>query len=98
MAQCQLCFRGDNGDFTTIREVSESSHDIVMGECISSDASAMDVDSQDATLPQRDTEDPEAPQQAQPAAEPSGATGSSGTSGLSPGTLLGAEVPSRLLA
>ena len=34
--------RGDNGDFTTIREVSASSHDIVMDESISSDISAMD--------------------------------------------------------
>ena len=44
---------GDNGDFTTFREVSESSHDIVMGESISSDVSAMDVDSLDASAQRR---------------------------------------------
>ena len=49
-------FVGNNGDFATIREVSESSHDIIMGDTISSDASAMDVDSKDAT------EETEAPQ------------------------------------
>ena len=58
----------------------------------------MDVDSQAASIPQEEAEDQEAPQEAQPAAEASGATGSSGTSGLSSGTLLGAEVPSGLLA
>ena len=37
---------GNNGTFATVREVSETSHDIMMGDTISSDASAMDVDSQ----------------------------------------------------
>ena len=38
-------FMGNNGQFTVVREVSETSHDIMMGDTISSDASAMDVDS-----------------------------------------------------
>ena len=40
-------FIGNNGIFATVREpeVSETSHDIMMGDTISSDASAMDVDS-----------------------------------------------------
>ena len=49
-------FFGDEGDFTTVREVSESSHDIIMGDSTSSDASAMDVDSLDASVPQAGTE------------------------------------------
>ena len=35
-------FRGDNDNFTRVCEVSESSHDIVMGDSISSDVSATD--------------------------------------------------------
>ena len=38
-------FMGNNGNFATAREVSESSHDIVMGDTISSDVTVMDVDS-----------------------------------------------------
>ena len=38
-------FMGNNGNFAIVREVSETSHDIMMGDTISSDASAMDVDS-----------------------------------------------------
>ena len=38
-------FMGNNGTFGVIREVSEASHDIMMGDTISSDASAMEVDS-----------------------------------------------------
>ena len=34
---------GDNGDFATIRDASESSHDIVMGNSMSSDVSQMDL-------------------------------------------------------
>ena len=34
-----------NGTFATVREVSETSHDIMMEDTISSDAPAMDVDS-----------------------------------------------------
>ena len=91
-------FMGDNGDFTTIREVSESSHDIVMGESISSDVSAMDVDSLDASTQQADAEEQEASPQTQAADQPAGATSSSSASGLSPRMLLGAEVPAGLLA
>ena len=92
--------RGDNGGFATIRVVSESSHDVIMRGSISSDdAAAMEVDSQAASLPQEEEpDDQEASQETQPAGEASGATGSSGTSGLSPGTLLGVDVPSGLLA
>ena len=38
-------FMGNNGTFATVREVSETSHDIMMGDTISSDVSVMDVDS-----------------------------------------------------
>ena len=71
-----------------------------MGGSISSDdAAAVELDSQAAFLPQEEEpDDQEASQEAQPAAEASGAAGSSGPSGLSPGTFLGAEVPSGLLA
>ena len=37
-------FRGNNGNFTIIREVSEASHDVVMGDTISSDVSMTDAD------------------------------------------------------
>ena len=100
-------FMGNNGQFTVVREVSETSHDIMMGDTISSDASAMDVDShgqpdddgsgQPATL-----EEPAAV--AQPAAEETqpgdslGSTGLSGSSSSAPRTLLGAEAPPGLLA
>ena len=83
-------FHGDNGVFATIREVSESLHDIIMGDTVSSDASVMDVDSQEATE-EADVAQP-------PVAETSEATGSSGMSGQATGTLLGAEVPPGLLA
>ena len=90
-------FRRDNGDFATVREVSEPPHDIIMGGSISSDdASAMDI--QAASLPQEEEpDDQEASQEAQPTAEASGATGLSGTTGSSSGTLLGAVLPSGLL-
>ena len=38
-------FRGNNGTFATIREVSEASHDIMMGDTISSDVSMADAES-----------------------------------------------------
>ena len=38
-------FRGNNGTFATIREVSEASHDIMMGDTISSDVSMVDAES-----------------------------------------------------
>ena len=43
-------FMGNNGSFATIREVSEASHDIMMGDTISSDVSMVDAESQAATL------------------------------------------------
>ena len=38
-------FMGNNSKFVVVREVSEASHDILMGDTISSDASAVEVDS-----------------------------------------------------
>ena len=38
-------FMGNNGTFATVREVSETSCDVMMGDTVSSDVSAMDVDS-----------------------------------------------------
>ena len=38
-------FMRNNGTWATIHEMSEASHDIMMGNAISSDVSAMDVDS-----------------------------------------------------
>ena len=38
-------FMGNNGNFATVREVSETSHDIMMGDTISSDVSMVDVES-----------------------------------------------------
>ena len=37
-------FRGNNGNFAIIREVSEASHDVVMGDTISSDVSMTDAE------------------------------------------------------
>ena len=99
-------FMGNNGQFTVVREVSETSRDIMMGDTISSDASAIDVNShgqpddgsgQPATL-----EEPAAV--AHPAAEETqpgdslGSIGLSGSSSSAPRTLLGAEAPPGLLA
>ena len=99
-------FMGNNGKFTVVREVSETSHDIMMGDTISSDASAMDVDSHgqpddDGSAQPATLEEPAA--NAQPAAEEQSrdsleATGLSGSSSSAPRTLLGAEAPSGLLA
>ena len=80
-------FRGDIGDFTTIREVSESSHDIVMGESISADVSAMDIDG---------AEEQGSSQQSQAADQSAGATTSSSASGLSPKMLLPASWPLKM--
>ena len=38
-------FAGNNGTFATVREVSEASHDIMMGDTISSDVSMVDAES-----------------------------------------------------
>ena len=94
-------FFGHNGDFTTVREVSESSHDIIMGDFTSSDVSAMDVDSLDASAPQAGTEEPDEQPPAEsvehPAAAPAAAAASS-ASGQRPGMVVGAEVAVHLLA
>ena len=82
-------FRGDNGDFTTIREVSESSHDIVVGESISSDASAMNSWIQPrGTLSSRWLKPYRHTQQAQPTEGLRSYRFIRHKNGLSPGTLL----------
>ena len=91
-------FRGNNGTFAVIREVSEGSHDIMMGDTVSSDVSMADPDT---PIVLGDGPD-------QPATlDDSAATAQSGTSqataGLSsssasaPRTVLGAEAPPGLL-
>ena len=94
-------FMGNNGTFAVIREVSESSHDILMGDIISSDASAMDVESQDATE-EASAAQPAADAQpafdGQPAANLQDTAGSSRVAAPTPGTLLGAGAPPGLLA
>ena len=87
-------FMGNNGHFTIVREVSEGSHDIAMGDAVSSDVSMTDAD---ATMAQGDAQDTAA------TLDESGATVQSGTSqetaGLSSSsasaqrTVLGAEAP-----
>ena len=89
-----------------MREVSETSRDSMMGDTISSDASAIDVDSHgqsddDGSTQAGTVEDPAV--SAQPAAEEQsmdslGATGLSGSSSSAPRTLLGAEAPPGLHA
>ena len=37
-------FMGNNGTFAVIREVSEASHDVIMGDTVSSDVSMADAD------------------------------------------------------
>ena len=59
---------GDNGDFTTVREVFESLHGVVVGEPVSSDVSAMDVDILHASAQQSDAVEQEASPQTQAAA------------------------------
>ena len=93
-------FMGNNGYFTVIREVSEGSHDIAMGDAVSSDVSMTDAD---VPMAQGDAQDTAA------TLVESGATVQSGTSqetaGLSSSsasaqrTVLGAEaLPGFLLA
>ena len=92
---------------TVSSPLCETSHDIIMGDTVSSDASATDVDSHgqpddDGSAQPATLEEPAAG--AQPAAEDEqpgdslGATGLSGSSSSAPRTLLGAEAPPGLLA
>ena len=91
-------FRGNNGTFATIREVSEASHDIVMGDTISSDVSMVDAESpregdgqgQAATL-----DDTAATAQTGGSLETAGLSSSSASA---PRTVFGAEAPPGLLA
>ena len=50
-------FRGNNGYFTVVREVSEGSHDVNMADTVSSDVSMTDAD---VTMAQGDAQDPAA--------------------------------------
>ena len=91
-------FMGNNGTFATVREVSETSHDIMMGDTISSDVSAMDVDSprEDDGSAQAATLDETAA-----TAQSGGSLETTGLSSLAasaPRTVLGAEAPPGLLA
>ena len=84
-------FRGNNGTFAVIREVSEASHDVMMGDTISSDVSMTDADG------------PEGDGQGQAAtlddsAATQGTAGLSSSSASAPRTVLGAEAPPGLLA
>ena len=91
-------FRGNNGTFATIREVSEASHDIMMGDTISSDVSMVDAESpregdgqgQAATL-----DDTAATAQTGVSME---TVGLSSSSASAPRTVFGAEAPPGLLA
>ena len=86
-------FMGNNGTVATVREVSETSHDIMMGDTISSDVSLMDVDSpreddgqgQAATL-----DETAATAQSGGSLETAGLSSSSASA---PRTVLGAEAP-----
>ena len=90
-------FRGNNGTFAVIREVSEASHDIMMGDTVSSvsmaDAESPgegDGQSQAATL-----DDTAATAQSGASQETAGLSSSSASA---PRTVLGAEAPPGLLA
>ena len=90
--------RGNNGTFAVIREVSEVSHDIMMGDTVSSDVSMADAESpgegdgqgQAATL-----DDTAATTQSGVSQETAGLSSSSASA---PRTVLGAEAPPGLLA
>ena len=91
-------FMGNNGTFATVREVSETSHDILMGDTISSDASIMDVDSPREDDGQGQTaamEETTATAQSGGSLETAGLSSSSASA---PRTVLGAEAPPGLLA
>ena len=93
-------FMGNNGTFAVVREVSQTSHDIMMGDTVSSDASAMDVDSFGS--PNDDgSAQPSTLEETGAAAQPGESLesiGLSGSSASAPRTLLGAEAPPGLLA
>ena len=91
-------FMGNNGTFATVREVSETSHDIMMGDTISSDVSMRDAESpreedgqgQAATL-----DETAATAQTGGSLETAGLSSSSASA---PRTILGVEAPPGLLA
>ena len=80
-------FMGNNGKFAVVREVSEASHDFLMGDTISSDVSAMEVHSHgqpDDVSAAQPASDDEPAASAQPAAEeqPADVLGAIGLSGF----------------
>ena len=91
-------FIGNNGSFATVREVSGASHDIMMGDTISSDVSMGDADSpreegapgQAATM-----DDTAATAQSGGSQETAGLYSSSASA---PRTIIGVEAPPGLLA
>ena len=91
-------FMGNHGTFATVREVSETSHDIMMGDTISSDVSMRDADSpreddgqgQAATL-----DETAATAQSGGSLETAGLSSSSASA---PRTILGVEAPPGLFA
>ena len=91
-------FRGNNDTFPVIREVSEASHDVLMGDTVSSDVSMVDAEGpgegddqgQAATL-----DDTAATAQSGTSQETAGLSSSSASA---PRTVFGAEAPPGLLA
>ena len=91
-------FRGNNGTFAVIREASEASHDVIMGDTVSSDVSMADAET---PIVLGDGQDQAA------TLDDSAATAQSGTSQETPGlssssasaprTVFGAEAPPGLL-
>ena len=89
-------FMGNNGYFTVIREVSEGSHDVAMGDTVSSDVSMADADT---PIVQGDAQDTAATLDESVATVQSGTSqetaGLSSSSVSAPRTVLGAEAPAR---
>ena len=91
-------FRGNNGYFTVVREVSEGSHDVTMGDTVSSDVSMTDAD---VTMAQGDAQDTAATLDESVATVQSATSqetaGLSSSSASAQRTVLGAEAPPGLL-
>ena len=91
-------FMGNDGTFATVREVSETSHDVMMGDTISSDVSMRDADSPHEYDGQGQAA---ALDEAAATAQSGGSletTGLSSSSASAPRTKLGVEAPPGLLA
>ena len=96
---CNDFFRGNNGTFAVIREVSEASHDVVMGDTIASDVSMEDAE---APIALGDGQDQAATLDDSAATAQSGTSqktaGLSSSSASAPRPVFGAEAPPGLLA